>query len=317
MFAICLVLTGGLYSCQDNTNKKGDKPKEEPVEKLVVHFNEDSAYNFIQKQVDFGPRIPGTVAHGLTANYLLDKLKEYCDEAMIQEGEINSVSNKKVPIRNIIGSINPEKQKRILLCAHWDTRPMADEDPDEPTKPADGASDGGSGVGVLLEVARQLSIKKPDVGVDIVLFDAEDMGESEYGVESWCLGSQYWARNPHKPNYTANFGILLDMVGAKDARFMMESHSMIHARSIVEKVWRKARSLGHGDHFLMYEGGMITDDHYFINTIIRIPTIDIIQYDLASGFGEYWHTLDDNMSIIDKNTLEAVGETVLHVVYEE
>ena len=304
-----------LASCKDESKKSGeDKPVQETKKTFTVRFDADSAYRYVQEQVDFGPRVPGTSAHSATATYLQNKLAQYCDTALTQLGSATSHKGKYVAIKNIIGSFNPEKTKRILLCAHWDTRPQADQDPDRPTEPADGANDGASGVGVLIEVARQLQAQRPNAGVDIIFFDAEDMGDSRGAPETWCLGSQYWARTPHKPNYVARFGILLDMVGPKDAMFAIEGHSWQYAQPYVKQVWNTANSLGHGKYFVNRQGGQITDDHYFINKIRGIPTLDIIHYEPSgSGFGEFWHRHSDNMNSIDKNTLKAVGETVFKV----
>jgi Zn-dependent M28 family amino/carboxypeptidase len=186
------------------------------------------------------------------------------------------------------------------------------------------ANDGASGVGVLLEMARQFSIQKPEIGVDIIFFDAEDYGApqnySGASEDAWCLGSQYWANNPHKAGYTAEFGILLDMVGAPNATFYKEDFSMYYAAGIVEKVWSTAATLGFSNYFRDEKTGAITDDHVYINKIAGIPSIDIIQYrneGQNSGFGHYWHTVNDTMENIDKNTLFAVGTTVMHVVYNE
>ncbi|NNJ56034.1 MAG: M28 family peptidase [Bacteroidia bacterium] len=314
---IGLVLVG-LAGCKDNKKKPDDKPVKPSKPTFTVQFNGDSAYQFVQDQVDFGPRVPGSMSHGICANYLENKLKQYCDTAMVQFGSATDYKGNPVEIKNIIGSIHPEKTKRILLCAHWDTRPQADEDKKNPTEPADGANDGASGVGVLLEVARQLQIQKPDAGVDIVLFDAEDMGDRQGSPNSWCLGSQYWSKKPHKQNYVARFGILLDMVGPKDAVFAIEMNSWQYAQPYVKQVWRTASELGHGKHFVNYQGGSLVDDHVFINRILGIPTLDIIHYNVSdnSGFGDFWHTHKDNMSSIDKETLSAVGETVFKVVMD-
>ncbi|PCJ65961.1 MAG: glutamine cyclotransferase [Bacteroidetes bacterium] len=313
----CAFLFLAISSCTDEPKNK-DKPITEVKPSFKVKFDADSAYKFVKEQVDFGPRVPGTTPHGMTAVYLQNKLAEYCDTAFTQYGSATSYLGKNVNIKNIIGSINPEKTKRILLCAHWDTRPMADQDENDPTTPADGANDGASGVGVLIEVARQLKAQRPDAGVDIIFFDAEDMGDSRGAATSWCLGSQYWAKTPHKKNYVARFGILLDMVGPKDAVFAIESHSWQYAQPYVKKVWRTANDLGHGNHFVNYQGGQLIDDHLFINTIRGIPTLDIIHYDVInkSGFGEFWHKHSDNMNSIDKTTLNAVGETVFKVVMD-
>ena len=211
-----------------------------------------------------------------------------------------------------------------MLFAHWDTRPFADQDIKDRGQAIDGANDGGSGVGVLLEVARQLQIKKPDIGVDIFFFDAEDYGQPADDMRrrmagTWCLGSQYWANNPHIPNYNADFGILLDMVGARNAIFTREAWSMGFAPQIVNKVWGIANALGYGNHFNYQQTTHVgEDDHVYINKIAGIPSIDIIQYDPTTGnFAPHWHTHEDNMAIIDKRTLQAVGETVLATVINE
>ena len=215
-----------ISSCTDGPK---DKPKDNPPTesfKYELKFNQDSAYHYVESQVAFGPRVPGTIPHGIAANYLLNSMARLADTAFIQYGEMQTTLNGRVEIKNIIASIDPEKKNRILLCAHWDTRPQADEDPERPTEPADGANDGASGVGVLMEVARQLAAQPARYGVDIIFFDAEDMGSTEGGQASWCLGSQYWANNPHKKNYQAKYGILLDMVGAKNAVFAFERNSL-------------------------------------------------------------------------------------------
>jgi Zn-dependent M28 family amino/carboxypeptidase len=173
-------------------------------------------------------------------------------------------------------------------------------------------------------MARQFSIKNPKIGVDIILFDAEDYGQPENSKfpimqDSWCLGSQYWSKHPHKANYFARYGILLDMVGAKDATFRHEQISFYYGSNILQKVWRKASRLGFGNHFVFENSKQILDDHYYVNTITGIPTIDIIEYDPSteSNFNQHWHTHKDDMDNIDKNTLNAVGQTLLEVIYTE
>ncbi|MBP6977946.1 MAG: M28 family peptidase [Bacteroidales bacterium] len=314
----------------------GCKKKEKPVplpppateEKVVVPaFNADSAYQFIRKQVDFGPRVPNTESHRNCARYLADNLRRYTPQVTEQKGKVRAYDGTVLNFTNIIGSFNPEAKARILLCAHWDSRPWADHDPDPALreKPIDGANDGASGVGVLMEIARLMSTRPPTVGVDILLLDAEDYGPPEDSqVQSdnnyWGLGSQYWSNNPHIPGYTARFGILLDMVGAANARFPMEAFSNYYAPDILRKVWNKALQLGYKDYFPNEDGGMINDDHYFINTIRRIPTIDIIHLDPGSANGsffDYWHTTGDTLDKIDPYILEVVGKTLMQVVYAE
>jgi hypothetical protein len=213
-----------------------------------------------------------------------------------------------------------DNTNRIALFAHWDTRPFADRDKENPKQPVMGADDGGSGVAVLLEMARLLQLNPPPVGVDIVLFDGEDYGDAGGKPETYCLGSQYWSKNLPVPGYYAKYGILLDMVGAANARFCKEGWSLKYASSVVEKVWNMAYSLGLGNYFIMKQIDPITDDHYFVNTIARIPTIDIINFDPdvnEVGFGDHWHTRKDDISIIDKQTLHAVGTTLMNLIYTE
>jgi len=291
----------------------------------VPEFNEDSAYYFVARQVAFGPRVPNTEAHAACAAYLEKTLGRFVHEVKVQEARVRAYNGTTLNIKNIIGSFNPESRNRILLCAHWDSRPYADHDPDPANhyQPILGANDGASGVGVLLEIARQLSMNPVNYGIDIIFFDAEDYGEHQ-SIQArtgdyWALGSQYWARNPHKPNYTARFGILLDMVGASDAVFTMEGTSMHYAPDVMKKVWDIAHQIGYGSYFSYQRTNPIVDDHTYINEIIRIPTIDIIHYGTgtATGFFEHWHTVNDNMDAIDRSTLKAVGKTVLTVLYLE
>ena len=281
-------------------------------------FNADSAYAYIARQVAFGPRVPNTEAHKACAAYLASELERHGANVFIQKAVLTAYTGDKLNAQNIIGSFDPDKTRRVLLFAHWDTRPFADQDKDPANhnKPIDGADDGGSGVGVLLEIARQTGIQKPDIGVDIIFFDAEDYGSSSV-ANSFCLGSQYWAKNPHIPNYRAEYGILLDMVGAKGANFYKEFYSVKYASRYVEKVWTTARELGYGKFFINAKGGMIYDDHVPVNEIRRIPSIDIINLDSdnENDFGAHWHTLKDNMDIISKETLKAVGQTVLTVIF--
>lgn len=283
-------------------------------------FNADSAYAFVKKQVDFGPRVPGTKSHQQCANYLESKLKSFGAEVIIQNAKITTYDKKIYDLKNIIASFNSTQTNRILLCAHWDTRHVADRDNSKIDEPIDGANDGASGVAVLIEIARLLHEQKPNLGIDIILFDLEDYGEPRYsdaGMEdSWCLGSQYWAKNKHKVNYTAQYGILLDMVGAKDATFLMEATSDYFASWVNKKVWDNAIRLGYSNYFIYDKFGPITDDHLYINQIAKIPTIDIIQWDKnRNDFGSYHHTHNDNMSVIDKNTLKAVGQSVIETIY--
>jgi glutaminyl-peptide cyclotransferase len=281
------------------------------------NFNEDSAYSFVKAQVNFGPRVPGTPAHAKCATYLYSKLKSFGWEVQIQNGNITTYDGKKFNLKNIFASYKPEETKRILLMSHWDSRPFADSDTIDPSKPFDSADDGPSGVGIILEIARQLNLSQPEVGVDILFDDLEDYGR-ERDDNSWALGTQYWAKNPPKPGYTAQYGILLDMVGAKGATFPREGLSTENAPYVVKKIWNKAMHLKYSGFFVFEDIRGITDDHEFVINYANIPCVDIVNWDFKrDGFGSYHHTHRDNMDIIDKNTLKAVGQTVLEVVWEE
>lgn len=284
-------------------------------------FNADSAYAFVKKQVDFGPRNPGSRAHAQCAKWLEEKLTAYGGKVQVQTANLKTYDGKMWLAKNIIAEFNPSVPDRILLCAHWDTRPFADRDSNEANRnrPILGANDGGSGVGVLLEVARAITQQKPNVGVDIIFFDLEDYGDPEGETDdSWCLGTQYWSKNPHKPQYFARYGILLDMVGAKDAVFPKEGSSMYYAKDLVNKVWSKAQSMGHGKYFIEQETQPTTDDHVYINMNRGIPTIDIVHYEAENhSYFKCHHRLCDDMSNIDKGTLDVVGKVLLELVYNE
>lgn len=317
MMVVCLLQTG----C--NKSKKNmveDKPVVTPPA-----FDVDSAFSYVKAQTDFGPRTLGSQAHDNCRDYLAAKLSEFCDTVHLQNFTAATYDGKKYPACNVIGVFAPEKSERVVLASHWDARPFADHDANSANRDQaiDGANDGASGVGVLLEVARQLRQLNPNVGVDIVFFDAEDYGPKE-GDESpngewWGLGSQYWARHFHTDNYTAKYGILLDMVGSADACFYQESFSMRDAQPVVAKVWAHAYDLGYGNYFINSPGGTITDDHYYVNKYSNIPMIDIIHYDAASGtgFDPVWHTMNDNIQHIDKKMLGVVGTTLLQVIKNE
>lgn len=294
--------------------------------KVSPEANSDSLYHFVAEQVAFGPRVPNTPAHEAAADWLIQKFEAFGAKVQVQEFEANVYDGTQVDLKNIIASFNPQVKKRILLAAHWDTRPFADQDADDPYAPIDGANDGGSGVAVLLEVARQISLNSPDVGVDMILFDGEDWGEHAEqgmvdlpdGLDTWyCLGSQYWSKHKHKANYTAFYGILLDMVGAPNARFHYDNVSQENAGRILDKVWSIAHAKGYQNYFKKQPGfGAITDDHVFVNKYALIPMIDIIDFQ-GGSFMPAWHTKEDNLENISKETLEVVANTVLAVLYNE
>ena len=333
LFVLALALT--VAACKEKLSQTDtSQTVDQPVMVPAPAFNADSAYAYVDRQVAFGPRVPNTPAHLQTGSYLVAKLKQFGCTVTEQTFVATTWDGKKINARNIIGSINPRATKRIFISSHWDSRPIADSDsvPANKIKPIPAANDGASGVGVMLELARaiQQAKTKPTIGVDFICFAVEDLGNGEKATKDFekesgnidylgfGLGSRYWAKNLHKPGYSAYYGILLDMVGAKGATFPKEGYSVQMAPTVVNNVWQTASRLGFSQYFIDAPGGQITDDHIAPNYIAKIPTIDIIQLNTQTGgFFPAHHTLADDMSNIDRGTLKAVGQTLLQVLYNE
>ena len=272
----------------------------------------------------FGPRVPNSKAHNDCAVWLIQQLRAKGAKVELQRGQMPDYRGNMQQIYNIIAHFStPEiaNRPRILLGAHYDTRPWCDEEADYADRyyNVPGANDGASGVGVLMEIGRQLGQRIADstlrTPVDIVLFDVEDMGTPRFytGMEredTWCLGSQLWAKSNTLPY---RFGIVLDMVGAPDASFPRELYSTQYAQNYQQQIWRAAEKLGYGALFSQQQSYPITDDHYYVNYIAGIPCVDIIHYDISNGtgFASWWHTRNDDMSNISRSTLQAVGEVVM------
>jgi Zn-dependent M28 family amino/carboxypeptidase len=268
-------------------------------------FDQNSAWRFLLTQVSFGPRTPGSPAHQACRDYLLARLQEYCDTASAQDFTA-VVGQETLSLSNIIGVRNPNGSPHILLCAHWDSRPRADEDLDPANwnKPIAGANDGASGVAVLLELARVLAAAPPWYKVSIVFFDGED-----YGVEikDYLLGSKYYAAQLAQDRPAR--GILLDMIGDKDLRIPQEGNSVAAAPDLVNAVWGVAASLGERT-FVPEAGYTILDDHL---PLIQagVPTIDLIDFDYP-----YWHTVQDTADRCSPASLGAVGRVLLAALTE-
>lgn len=333
--AVAMLAVVGLHYYKDAYKKVELVEEIDEVEKadpVGPVFNADSAYAFTKAQCDFGPRNMNSRGHDLCGEWIVNKFREYGCKVTTQRANLTGYDGTTLRSCNIMASINPEATTRILLCAHWDSRPWADNDPDQSNwkKPIIAANDAASGVAVMLELARIINNGKaekalrPQLGVDFVCFDAEDWGTPQWAdvpddADSWALGAQYWSKNLPQ-GYEARYGILLDMVGGVRAQFFQEGISLQYAPEIVKKVWRSAREVGFGSYFPKRMGGMVTDDHVPVNRYAKIPTIDIIPFYpdcKQSGFGPTWHTLADNMENIDRNTLRAVGQTLVQVIYKE
>ena len=291
-------------------------------------FSADSAYTYIAQQLAFGARVPGTDAHEACGDWLVSELARHGAQVKSQHGTMPNYAGKPQAIRNIVALLEGNTAHAILLCAHWDCRPWSDEEEfyENRFEPVMGANDGASGVGVILEMVRQLSIRKSKgefvPSVQVVFFDCEDMGTPSHFTGSqrdhtWCLGSQLWAREYKKSVLNIQYGVLLDMVGDPSATFPREYFSMQYAGNYVERLWREASKLGYGRYFVQQATYYpITDDHYYVNTIAGIPCLDIIDYKMntETGFAHWWHTQHDDIQNINKQTLQAVGETVLTTI---
>ena len=273
----------------------------------IPSFDGDRAYNYLLEQCQFGPRNPGSAGHLETKNYLLDKLSQYSNLVKTQNFVYyDSLNGLDLNLTNIITSFYPQKRNRVLLCAHWDTRPFADKETDSTlwNKPILGANDGASGVAVLLEIASILSKNEPKFGVDMVFFDGEDSGEG--GGGGWCIGSEYFAGN--LGSYRPKFGILLDMIGDKDLNICKEQHSVMYASEVVDLVWSKASSLNL-ECFCDTVKYALIDDHISLLKV-GIPCIDIIDFDYP-----YWHTLSDTPDKCSAESLEKIGKLLIEILY--
>lgn len=318
---LALLLTG----CK-NQNSTTAETAADTISVTQVQFDADSAYATVVAQCNFGPRVPNSQAHAQCADYIVERFKALGLAVSEQRADLTAWDGKVLHARNLIASYRPELAERILVCTHWESRPWADADPDSSKhrQPVLAANDGASGVAVMIELARLLPQLNPEFGIDFICFDAEDYGMPYWADEQgepmggdWCLGSQYWAAHPHVPGYKARFGILLDMVGGRDARFCYEGFSMRYAREWMVRTWDAAQRAGAAHLFVQQEGGYAQDDHVPLNEVAGIPTFDIIPYvEGEHSFGATWHTVSDTPENLSRETLKGVGQTLLQLFAE-
>jgi glutaminyl-peptide cyclotransferase len=296
-----------------STSRKSPVPMTEL--RRIPTFNRERAFEFLLKQTSFGPRNPNSRGHEACLGYLTSLLHTLADETRLQPFTHTGYGGERLRLTNLIAAFRPRDTTRILLCAHWDTRPRADQDTDKTRRdlPILGANDGASGVAVLLEIATLLKQTPPPIGVDIVLFDGED-----YGVEgdhdSYLLGSRYFAT--HLPaGYLPRFGILLDMVGDRDLELPKEGYSVRYAPDVVDLIWNTARDLG----ISQFVGDLeqeIIDDHLPLNQA-GIKTVDIIDFNYPDQTNRFWHTHEDTPEHCSAESLDAVGTVLTHVLYTQ
>ena len=289
-------------------------------------FNADSAMAYVEAQCAFGPRVPGTEPHKACGDWITARFQSLGCQVGEHNTTVVGYDGTNMPCRNIQARLNPEAADRILITAHWDSRAWADHDADDANhrQPVMAANDGASGVAVMLEIARATAAAGLTYGIDFVCFDAEDQGTPEWadnGADDdfWCLGSKAWAQQAFAIGYQARYAVNLDMVGGQGARFAMEGFSRRYASTLVDMVWHIAHQIGYGEYFPLQEGGYVTDDHLPVNTIAHIPAIDIIAHHEGydSSFGPTWHTTADTPDAIDPAVMQAVGQTMLQLIYND
>ena len=318
---IVTIAAATLFACGNNNNQPSGHPVEKDYTSVTTpNFNADSAFSFVEQQLAFGPRTPNSPAHDRCADFLVKKMQQWTDTVYVQNFSATLWDNTKARGKNIIASTNINASNRIILASHWDSRAYADQDsdPDKWHRPILGANDGASGVAIIMEIARIFHQNNIALGIDFIFFDLEDQGtpkfSNDYQPDSWCLGAQYWARTPHLPFYSAQYGILLDMVGGFNPRFTKEDVSMKYAPGITNKIWNVAQQLGYGKIFDNSQTDAILDDHLYINQNTNIPMVDIVCNQTDNSFFEHWHTAGDNLDAIDRNTLALVAKVVMTTI---
>jgi len=315
--SIILVFTLMISSCA----KKNDQPQPQDAQHVaqipsvpIPKFDGNSAFSLLVKQTDFGPRNPNSVGHEKCLAYLQQQFNLYADSVGLQSFTVPGYDGTVLRLTNVVASFNLRAKTRVLLSAHWDTRPRNDREKTGPTdKPIIGANDGASGVAVLLEMARGFKQNPPPEGVDIVLWDGEDYGK-EGNLDYYFLGSKYWAAT--KPfSYYPIFSINLDMVGDKELSLPKEYNSVQYASDVVNLVWNTAAEMG-VTQFVDRVGDPISDDHLSLDNV-GIKSVDIIDFAYPDQTNRYWHTLEDTPDKCSGESLAAVGKVLIQVLYRK
>ncbi len=271
-------------------------------------FTAQRAFGYLERQMQFGPRIPGTPAHERTGDWILQQLRATADSVVVQAFTHVTRRGEKLPLRNFLARYRPQATERVLLLAHWDTRPHADQSANlgQQRLPVPGANDGASGVALLLGVADALKAKAPAVGVDLLFVDGEDFGDFADSNDV-LIGSRYFAAH-QPPGYQPLFAVLFDMVADKDQQFYYEGNSQAVAPEVVDRVWRTAGELGYGRIFIPGVKPTLTDDHVALQKA-GIHAIDVVDFDYP-----YWHTTDDTVDKVSAASLQVVGDVAVALV---
>jgi hypothetical protein len=285
-------------------------------------FNADSAMAYTRAQLAFGPRVPGTPQAVKAGDWIVRMMRQRADTVIEQRFTHRTLDGRELPLRNILARFRPAATQRILYLTHWDTRPMADDDPvlGNRATPIPGANDGAAGVGLLVALGDALKKTAPNIGVDLLFVDGEDYGRSfDPPYTDVLLGSRYFAEHLPSPDYRPIFGVLWDMIADKDLNILQEQKSVTSAPEVVSRLWGKAADLGYSRYFISRVGQDVTDDHVpLINKGLRVIDVVDIDYGPLGSDGvpnpSYHHTLQDTIDKISKKSLQVVGDVALAVL---
>src|SRR4051812_19503699 len=286
-----------LFSCRE----KPRPPRE---------FDGQAAFGYIQKQIGYGPRIPGTRAHRQMGQWLDTILRQRADTLVVQEWKHVTAKGDSLPLTNFIARFKPRAEKRILLLAHWDSRPTADSPlSQDSTKPVLGANDGGSGVALLLGVADVLKRTPPAIGVDLLFVDGEDYGDFTKAPKDVLIGSRYYGA--HQVGGPPLYAVLFDLIADKDLQIYQEGNSVVGAPEVVELVWDTAKDLGYSGYFISSPRHTLIDDHLELQKA-GIRAIDVVDFDYPA-----WHTVYDTIDKVSAASLQVVGDVAVELVRRE
>jgi len=290
-------------------SEAADRPADSAPAPHVVEFDGAKAMDYVRAQLAFGARVPGTAAHRQAGDWLVAEFGARADTVIQQTWTHTTADGKRLPMRNVFARFNPSATRRVLYVAHWDSRPRSEKAGDAARRqlPVPGANDGASGVAVLLALADVLKANPSAVGVDLLLVDGEDWGDFDTDTDV-LIGSRFFAANLPDPDYFPEFGIVWDMVGKPDAKFLIEAHSVRAAPEVVQRVWSTAARIGHGAFFPNREQLAITDDHVPL-IAVGLKVIDVIDLDFA-----HHHTPEDTEDKVSQATLQAVGDVAVAVI---
>ncbi len=268
-------------------------------------FDGEAALRYVEAQLGFGPRVPNTEGHRRAGDWILEQLRRRADSVEVQEFTHVTLDGDTLRLRNFIGRFRPEVRERILYVAHWDTRPRADRSANlgQQRLPVPGANDGASGVAVLIGVADVLRLRPSEFGVDLVFVDGEDYGDFAADADV-LLGSRHYAASLDTDALPL-FAVVWDMVGDRDLEIFQEGNSVDRAPEVVERVWNRARELGHGRVFRSSVGYTMTDDHIPLLGV-GIRAIDVIDFEYP-----HWHTTEDTLDKVSAASLQIVGDVAV------